>query len=83
MFKKLDDHADLSSRMAKRAGADVGARVASGDLHPETLRAAILKCADCTETCACRVLLQGDTQKGEIPDYCLNKDLFEDIARND
>lgn len=83
MFKKLDDHADLSSRMAKRAGADVGARVASGDLRPETLRAAILKCADCTEACACRTLLQGDTQNGEIPDYCLNKSLFEDLSRSD
>lgn len=81
MFKKLDDHADLSSRMGKRAGADIGGKVATGDLSADFLRAAILRCATCGEVCACRALLDGDPGQGEVPDYCLNKTLFDDLSK--
>lgn len=78
MFNKMEKHADLVTAMADKAGVDVGAKILSGQLSASGLRGAVMLCTHCQHVGDCQGHL-GSAPTGDVPDYCLNKELFETL----
>ena len=78
MFKKTELHADLVNAMADKAGIDIGHEIVSGHLGASALRGAVMLCTHCTHVGECQGHLR-DGPQGEVPDYCLNKQMFETL----
>lgn len=78
MFNKLEKHADLVNAMADKAGVDIGDQIISGHLSASALRGAVMLCTHCTHVGECQGHLR-DGPAGEVPDFCLNKQMFETL----
>jgi len=78
VFEKISRHADLVDKMAESAGVDLGEAVATGALPPSELRSTVRTCTHCRDVAACEAFLaEGGGLARRVPDYCLNKELFE------
>ncbi|WP_204112934.1 DUF6455 family protein [Shimia biformata] len=80
LTEKLDRHSDLVGRMSDAVGTD-WAQVL--DQSPEMVtryRNAVLTCTHCKKVGECQGWLSEHDHAAHTPDYCLNKDLLEDLA---
>lgn len=78
LFKKLDTHADLMSRMADTVGADLGAALIDGRLDAQGLRSAVMSCTACDCEVACQHWLDQNAEgAAATPDYCRNGALLD------
>jgi hypothetical protein len=76
-FGTIDERMDLVRRMADALGLDLGEEVAGRRLSGPDLRSAVVACAACEQTPACRHWLDGHgTGATAAPGYCRNADLF-------
>lgn len=82
IFRKLSQSADLVNGMAERIGADLaGAAAADPETGAVRYRSAVLGCSGCAAQGECRQLQDGCTHLDEAPEYCVNKDMLEGMAR--
>lgn len=81
MFAKLAEHSDLMTRMAERAGADIGQALLDGRVAATEYRDRIVRCSNCEKVAACRRLLQATwIEPPEIPDYCANREFIHAVT---
>ncbi len=78
-LKTMSERAELVTQMARKVDADLGEAVLDGKIGANSLRAAVVQCAACSETQACRHWLATHDTAAKAPDYCRNHDLFEAI----
>jgi hypothetical protein len=82
---KLKKHADLMDRTATALGVDLEEAVLRGELDPQDIPEAVLRCAACTDPDHCASLTRADnTVLEDIPSYCRNKNTLaqlRDLAR--
>ncbi|MDR5651624.1 DUF6455 family protein [Ruixingdingia sedimenti] len=84
MYEKLDKHSLLVNRMAASAQVDLAEVLLRGRLSPYALRGAIHSCTHCQHVARCEAhlaALPGDGAAREIPVYCRNKALFDNLPR--
>lgn len=83
LFNKLAQSADLVNGMAQRVGADfAGATAADPETEAVRYRSAVLGCSTCRSQGECQQLQDGCTHLDAAPEYCVNKDMLEAMARN-
>lgn len=78
MFAKFAWHWGLMNAMAQKVGVNLGVELIDGRVTPTEVRHATLTCMQCENVPECeRALSTGSTAPGEVPDYCLNKELID------
>jgi len=81
-FQRIDEHADLMTRMAETLGVGLDEAVTDGRLSENCLSGAYLRCIGCREAEACSGFLAENAEGAEAaPDYCRNASLFEALTR--
>ncbi|MDY6858688.1 MAG: DUF6455 family protein [Pseudomonadota bacterium] len=79
-FKKLDEHAELVTRMADTLGVDLAEEAQRGRMRPEQMRNTVLRCVGCLQAGACRDFLAEHMDGADAaPAYCRNKDLLDSL----
>ena len=78
--RKMDRHADLVNRMAEATGADLPKALETGQLSPQALRSAVIRCTRCGAPEACDVWLDEGGDQRMPPAFCANGRLFAQIA---
>ena len=69
----------MTQGVASKAGVDLAGEVARGELSEGALNRLVDRCAKCTQTEACRLMLtQGCADS--LPGYCLNRETIEALA---
>ncbi len=76
---RLNRHSRLMSRMADALGVDLGDAVSRGDLKPDELRSAVLRCTGCINPGDCEKRLDREQVGSAAPEYCRNKMLMESL----
>ncbi len=79
-FTRIDRHARLVGRMAGTLGIDLTQAAMAGEMPPEALRSAVLRCTGCERAGACESWLAVHDSAAETPAYCRNKSLFDRLA---
>ena len=72
----------LTDAMARTAGVSIADAVARGELSLDATQRLGRTCANCTKTDNCLLYLaerEGDPP-GDIPGYCLNRELLQALA---
>lgn len=81
-MQRLSLHSGLMKRMGLLLGIDFGRAVADGQLSPETLRGAFLRCAACVRPGACDRWLEDHSSGAEAaPPWCGNMGLMAELAQ--
>ena len=81
MINRIAESTDLIVGMAERLGVNLSHRFGtSPDAQALMLRSAILRCAGCREHGVCATLQAQNGHLTEVPSYCWNARLFEDLA---
>lgn len=82
-FKKGDreTHLRLARGMVEHTNADLGDRVVDGGITAASLGTILGRCQQCPYPASCQAW-QADHagEHGAAPPYCLNRDLFGDLA---
>ncbi|MFD1508880.1 DUF6455 family protein [Lacimonas salitolerans] len=78
MFAKMELHTDLMNAMADKAGVDMCDSIVSGRLSASGLRGAVMLCTQCSHVGECQSHLR-DGAQGDVPKFCLNKQMFETL----
>jgi hypothetical protein len=82
LFDKLDRHADLVNRMAETVGADLGDAAIRGQIRPEEMRSAVLRCTACDSVEECGHWLDDHAEgAAAAPGYCRNKATLDRLAK--
>jgi hypothetical protein len=82
LFDKLDRHADLVTRMADTVGADLGEAAIRGQIRPEEMRSAVIRCTACDSVEDCQHWLADHADGAEAaPGYCRNKSVLDRISK--
>ena len=75
--KTIKRHADLVDRMAGTLGLDLEEKVYAGQLDPETLCDAILRCTGCSDPNGCEAWMARQTAPVDAtPLMCRNGEVF-------
>jgi hypothetical protein len=78
LFRRIEEHGTLMSRMMRRTGADVGNIEGKGG--ESALRNAIFRCITCTSAESCRDWLDQAEPGSPPPAFCRNAHLFRSLA---
>lgn len=82
IFSKVFNSSDLVSGMARRLGADIASDLLENpDTNATKMRSLVIRCAACRDQEGCAALQQGRAHLDHAPDYCMNKDYLEHLAR--
>ena len=82
VFEKLDKHSGLVSKMSSTVGADWTEKLAEDSSLASQYRNAVMTCTHCKHVGECQGWLNEHDTAPETPDYCLNKELLEKLARS-
>lgn len=74
-----ETHTQLVLRMADRQGIDLEELVLRADVTEERFEAAVDRCLGCTQPDACKCLLDSAAPTLNLPDYCRNEELFDEL----
>ncbi|WP_420569404.1 DUF6455 family protein [Thalassovita sp.] len=78
---KINHHATLVDRMASKRGLDLDEKTMQGQLPPEQLSEAVLRCTGCACPNECETWLAEKTAPQQAtPSYCRNQDLFDQLG---
>ncbi len=81
MFEKFSRHADLVTGMAERVGVDWGERIMTNPEKAKDYRNAVMQCTRCQELGACQKFQELNNEAANVPDYCMNADLFREMQK--
>lgn len=81
IFDKLDGRADLMGQMAETVGVDFAEAIIKDPEMARTYRQAVRRCAHCKHDGECKSWMKEHAHAEETPEYCLNKDILEHLAR--
>lgn len=81
LFRRIEEHGTLMSRMMRRTGANVAQIEGYGG--ESALRNAITRCIACTNEEACRSWLAEAEPGSTPPAFCRNAELFKNLADAD
>ena len=76
---KRDTHTRLVLGMADRQGLDLEEMLLRAEMSEETFEAAVDRCLGCTQPDACKCLLENPGPALNLPDYCRNGGLFDEL----
>jgi len=81
---KIKSHTKLFLRMADTQGVDVDEQVMRGNLDPEVVPQAVLRCTACTRPQECaHWLASHPPTDARVPNYCMNKNLLASLKPTD
>lgn len=78
LFRRIENHGTLMSRMMRRTGADLAHIDGYGG--ESALRNAIVRCIGCSHGEECRAWLSDAEQGSQPPSFCRNARLFTSLA---
>lgn len=76
---KRDAHTQLVLGMADRQGLDLQEMILRAELSEDQFDQAVDRCLGCTQPDACKCLLDSAVPQLNLPDYCRNGDLFDQL----
>lgn len=78
-FKKLEEHAELVTRMSEALGIDFAEEMQAGRMTPDELRTTVLRCVACAEAGECKHFLDAHPAgtAEHTPNFCRNKSVLE------
>ncbi len=77
-------HAELAGAMVRTVGVDLGNRAPDGQVTAPSLGTIVTRCQQCANPGSCQAWLRDHSEGAErAPDYCLNRDLFDDMPKRD
>lgn len=77
----LRHHAELLDRMAQRLSVDLEEAVLRGEMRPDSIADAVLRCADCPNPDHCAAMLtQPAVGPARAPGYCRNRRELERLG---
>lgn len=76
---KRDAHTQFVLRMADRQGIDLQELILRAEVSEDHFEQAVDKCLGCTQPDACECLLDTTESQLNLPDYCRNADLFDEL----
>lgn len=76
---KRGEHTRLVLGMADRQGLDLEAMILRAEFTEEQFEQAVDKCMGCTQSVACRCLLDNAGPSLDLPEYCRNGDVFQSL----
>ena len=77
---KRDAHTQLVLGMADRQGLDLQEMILRADLSEDRFNQAVDRCLGCTKPDACKSLLDTAGPELNLPGYCRNGDLFDQLG---
>lgn len=77
---KREAHTQLVLRMADRQGLDLQELILRSELSEDRFEQAVDSCLGCTKPDACKCLLDSAGSQLNLPDYCRNGDLFDELV---
>lgn len=77
---KREAHTQLVLRMADRQGVDLQELILRSELSEDRFEQAVDSCLGCTAPDACKCLLDSAGSQLNLPDYCRNGDLFDELV---
>lgn len=78
---KINHHATLVDHMASKLGLDLDEKTMQGQLPPERLSEAVLRCTGCACPGDCEAwLAEKSAPQPATPSYCRNQDLFDQLG---
>lgn len=76
---KRDVHTQLVLRMADKQGVDLQELVLRSALSEDRFEQAVASCLGCIAPGACKCLLDAAEPRLNLPDFCRNGDLFDEL----
>ncbi|MFA8386159.1 MAG: DUF6455 family protein [Pelagibaca sp.] len=78
-MSKRDTHTQLVLDMADRQGLDLQEMILRAEFSEDQFEQAVDLCLGCTKANACRCLLDSAGPQLNLPDYCRNEALFNEL----
>ncbi len=76
---KRETHTKLVLGMADRQGIDLEEMLLRADVSEDRFERAVDRCLGCTKPDACKCLLDSAGSQLNLPDYCRNGELFDEL----
>ena len=79
LVSRLDRHSRLVGRMADALDVDLEEKMMRGEMRPEEMRSAVLRCVGCSDPGDCTAKLDDGLIADEAPVYCRNQALMAQL----
>ncbi|WP_439522046.1 DUF6455 family protein [Marivita sp.] len=74
---KRAEHTQMVLGMADRQGVDLQEMILRAEVSEDQFEHAVDRCMGCTQSTACKCLLDSAGPQLNLPEYCRNGDLFD------